>query len=98
MTIRAGNDFLTFVDNNVDMTTGTIKLKGTFPTDRKLWPGQFVRVNLRLTTQSNALVVPKLAVQTGQFMNSCLSSNRTALWNRARPTGVRSDQALVDKA
>ena len=36
---------LTFVDNAVDMTTGTIKLKGTFQnTDHKLWPGQFVRV------------------------------------------------------
>src|SRR6185436_3782002 len=40
---------LTFVDNTVDMTTGTIRLKATFPnTDHKLWPGQFVRVNLRL--------------------------------------------------
>jgi multidrug efflux system membrane fusion protein len=58
---------LTFVDNTVDMTTGTIKLKGTFPnTDHKLWPGQFVRVTLRLTTQTNAVVVPNQAIQTGQ--------------------------------
>jgi multidrug efflux system membrane fusion protein len=58
---------LTFIDNSVDMTTGTIKLKGTFPnSDRKLWPGQFVRVTLRLTTQPNAIVVPNQAVQTGQ--------------------------------
>jgi membrane fusion protein, multidrug efflux system len=58
---------LTFVDNTVDMTTGTIKLKGTFRnTDRKLWPGQFVRVTLRLTTQPNAVVVPNEAIQTGQ--------------------------------
>ena len=58
---------LTFVDNAVDITTGTIKLKGTFPnTDHKLWPGQFVRVTLRLTTQQNAVVVPNQAVQTGQ--------------------------------
>ena len=36
---------LTFIDNNVDMTTGTIKLKGTFPnTDLKLWPGQYLNV------------------------------------------------------
>ena len=49
------------------MTTGTIRLKGTFPNaDRKLWPGEFVRVTLRLTTQPNALVVPNQAVQTGQ--------------------------------
>ncbi|MCU1233104.1 MAG: efflux transporter, family, subunit [Candidatus Solibacter sp.] len=58
---------LTFIDNSVDVTTGTIKLKGTFPnTDHKLWPGQFVRVILRLTTQKNAVVVPNEAVQTGQ--------------------------------
>ena len=58
---------LTFVDNTVDITTGTIKLKGTFPnTDHKLWPGQFVRVTLRLTTQQNAVVVPNQAIQTGQ--------------------------------
>ena len=58
---------LTFVDNTVDVTTGTIKLKGTFPnTDHKLWPGQFVRVILRLTTQQNAVVVPNEAIQTGQ--------------------------------
>ncbi|HYM13477.1 MAG TPA: efflux RND transporter periplasmic adaptor subunit [Bryobacterales bacterium] len=58
---------LTFVDNNVDMTTGTIKLKGTFTnSDRKLWPGQFVRVALRLFSETNAIVVPTRAVQTGQ--------------------------------
>jgi multidrug efflux system membrane fusion protein len=58
---------LTFVDNTVDITTGTIKLKGTFPnSDHKLWPGQFVRVTLLLTTQANAVVVPNQAIQTGQ--------------------------------
>jgi multidrug efflux system membrane fusion protein len=58
---------LTFVDNSVDMATGTIKLKGTFANaERKMWPGEFVRVSLRLTTESNALVVPNQAVQTGQ--------------------------------
>jgi multidrug efflux system membrane fusion protein len=58
---------LTFVDNAVDVTTGTISLKGTFPnTNRKLWPGQFVRVTLGLTTQANAVTVPNEAVMTGQ--------------------------------
>jgi multidrug efflux system membrane fusion protein len=58
---------LTFIDNAVDMSTGTIKLKGTFANpDRRLWPGEFVRVTLRLTTQPNALTVPNQAVQTGQ--------------------------------
>ncbi len=59
--------FLTFVDNAVDSTTGTIKLKATFPnTQKKLWPGQFVNVALTLTTRPNALLVPTSAVQTGQ--------------------------------
>ena len=58
---------LTFVDNAVDMTTDTIKLKATFPnTDRRLWPGQFARVTLRLAMLPHAIVVPSQAVQTGQ--------------------------------
>jgi multidrug efflux system membrane fusion protein len=58
---------LSFIDNNVDQTTGTIKLKGTFTNaDRRLWPGQFVDVVLTLTSQPNAIVVPSQAVQTGQ--------------------------------
>jgi len=58
---------LTFVDNAVDPTTDTIKLKATFTNDdHRLWPGQFVRVSLRLTTIPNAVVVPSEAVQTGQ--------------------------------
>jgi membrane fusion protein, multidrug efflux system len=61
------NGGLTFVDNAVDPTTDTIKLKATFTnTDHRLWPGQFVRVSLRLTTIPNAVVVPSMAVQTGQ--------------------------------
>ena len=59
--------YLSFVDNTVDATTGTIKLKGTFTNEANLlWPGQFVRVALRLTTHANAFVVPNQAVQAGQ--------------------------------
>src|SRR5205823_5416069 len=56
-----------FIDNAVDPTTGTIKVKGTFPNDdRRLWPGQFVNVTVTLTTDPNAIVVPSAAVQNGQ--------------------------------
>ena len=59
--------YLTFVDNTVDNTTGTIKLKGTFDNvDHRLWPGQFSTVALRLSEDENATVVPTQAVQTGQ--------------------------------
>jgi multidrug efflux system membrane fusion protein len=57
---------ITFVDNAVDLSTGTIKVKGTFPnSDRVLWPGQFVNVVVRLATEAAAIVVPTVAVQTG---------------------------------
>ncbi len=58
---------LSFIDNAVDQTTGTIKLKGQFPNaDRRLWPGQFVDAVLTLHDLPNAIVVPSQAVQNGQ--------------------------------
>jgi multidrug efflux system membrane fusion protein len=58
---------LTFIDNAVDTTTGTIQLKAAFPnSDDALWPGQFVDVALTLSEEPNAVVVPSQAVQTGQ--------------------------------
>jgi multidrug efflux system membrane fusion protein len=58
---------LTFIDNAVDTTTGTIQLKATFPNeDGTLWPGQFVQVALTLSDLTNTIVVPSQAVQTGQ--------------------------------
>ncbi len=58
---------ISFVDNNVDQTTGTIKIKATFENrDHRLWPGQFVNVVVALTTDPSAVVVPSAAVQVGQ--------------------------------
>ncbi len=58
---------LTFIDNSVDPTTGTIRLRATFPNeDNALWPGQFVQVLLTLSELTNVIVVPSQAVQTGQ--------------------------------
>src|SRR5262249_21370814 len=58
---------IAFVDNQVDPTTGTIRVKGSFPNvDRRLWPGQFVNVVVTLTTDPTAIVVPTTAVQAGQ--------------------------------
>src|SRR5687767_14063257 len=57
---------ITFVDNQVDQTTGTIRIKATFAnSNRRLWPGQFVNVRVRLTSDPRALVVPSVAVQAG---------------------------------
>jgi multidrug efflux system membrane fusion protein len=63
---------VSFIDNSVDPTTGTIKLKGTFANaDHALWPGLFVQVTLVLRTEPSAIVVPSAAVQasqSGQFV------------------------------
>ncbi|MFZ0820446.1 MAG: efflux RND transporter periplasmic adaptor subunit [Candidatus Acidiferrales bacterium] len=58
---------VTFVDNTVDITTGTIRLKATFANEkRRLWPGQYVNTVLTLSAITNATVVPSQALQTGQ--------------------------------
>lgn len=58
---------LTFIDNAVDLTTGTIKLKATFDNGQHtLWPGQFVDVSMTLKSQPNAIVVPTSALLTSQ--------------------------------
>jgi multidrug efflux system membrane fusion protein len=58
---------ISFVNNTVDSSTGTILLKATFPNARKrLWPGQFMNVVVTLTSVHDAVVVPNQAVQTGQ--------------------------------
>ncbi len=88
---------LTFVDNNVDASTGTIKLKGTFQnTHGHLWPGQFARVVLRLYTQRNATVVPNQAVQTGQEGPYVfVVKEDQSVESRPVVTGARVDEELV---
>ena len=57
---------LTGIDNQVDPTTGTLKLKAEFPNANfQLWPGQFVNIRLKVETLSKAVVVPTSAVQRG---------------------------------
>ncbi|MEY2556194.1 MAG: rane fusion protein multidrug efflux system [Verrucomicrobiota bacterium] len=57
---------LAVVDNEIDQTTGTMKLKATFPnSDLKLWPGKFVNARLILTTRKDATVIPSAVVQRG---------------------------------
>lgn len=88
---------LTFVDNQVDRATGTIRLKATFANDAaRLWPGQFVEVTLRLGRREGALVVPARAVQTGQAGEFVyvVHPDHTVEMRRVR-TGLRAGQELV---
>jgi multidrug efflux system membrane fusion protein len=58
---------LTFLDNAIDASTGTIRLKGTFPNaDARLWPGQFVDVRVTIEERPDEVVAPASAIQTGQ--------------------------------
>lgn len=58
---------LAFFENSVDPTSGTVKIKATFENrNRVLWPGQFVRVTLKLGERPDAILVPTQAVQSGQ--------------------------------
>ena len=98
--IDAADGQLTFIDNGVDPTTGTVKLKGTFQNkDRKLWPGEFVDVNLNLTTQKNAIIVPTKAVQTGQQGDYVyvIKSDGTAEPRTVTTAGNYKDVTLIGK-
>jgi membrane fusion protein, multidrug efflux system len=89
---------VTFIDNAVDTTTGTIRLKGAFPNaDRQLWPGSFVRVTLNLTADPNAVVVPAIAVQTsqdGQYVY-LVKPDRTVEMRKVRVERQQGDDAVM---
>jgi multidrug efflux system membrane fusion protein len=54
------------IDNQIDQTTGTIRLKANFPNPKlKLWPGQFVNLRLLVRTDEGALTIPAAALQRG---------------------------------
>jgi len=62
----AASGTLIFVDNAVDPSTGTIRMRARFPNkENLLWPGQFVNVSVRLFEQADAITIPSRAVQTG---------------------------------
>ncbi len=67
MDVQPPQGELTFINNTVNESTGTIDLMATFPNENNaLWPGQFVNVTLTLSDLTKAVVVPSQAVQTGQ--------------------------------
>ena len=93
---RHPSGHITFIDNAVDQTTGTIKLKAFFDNpSRDLWPGEFVNVNLQLTTEPHAVVTPASAVQTsqnGSYVYVVRSNNTVDMRpvNVARTAGAES--------
>ncbi|MGH8703915.1 MAG: efflux RND transporter periplasmic adaptor subunit [Burkholderiales bacterium] len=91
---------LVFVDNAVDPSTGTIRLRAQFDNrEAALWPGQFVNVRLRLYEQADAIVVPARAVQTGpdgQFVY-VVRPDMTAELRKVTVERADGEQAILAK-
>jgi multidrug efflux system membrane fusion protein len=90
---------LAVVDNQIDPTTGTIKMKADFPNqDLKLWPGQFVNSRLLVSTRQNGLVVPASVVQRGPNGTYAyvITQNKTAEMRPVKVAQIDGGQALID--
>src|SRR5581483_9201046 len=96
---RPSTGRVNFIDNAVDPTTGTIKIKGTFPNDdRRLWPGQFVNVTVTLTQDPSAVVVPSAAVQnsqTGQYVY-VIKPDKTTEMRTVKVARLAGDQSVIE--
>jgi membrane fusion protein, multidrug efflux system len=94
----ASTGTLSFVDNAVDTTTGTILLKGMFENhDGALWPGEYVTASLQLFLQKNAVVVPSQAVVEGQQGNFVfvVNADTTATQRQVTIDRVAGDLTIV---
>jgi multidrug efflux system membrane fusion protein len=86
---------LVFIDNAVNTNTGTVMLKAQLPNEREqVWPGQYVDVSMQLTLEPKAVVVPQIAIQTGQSGNYVY----VVLQGRAETRGVKVDRQVGDLA
>jgi multidrug efflux system membrane fusion protein len=90
---------LAVIDNQIDVTTGTIRLKANFANeDLKLWPGQFVNVRLLLETRQGP-VVPASVVQRGPDGDFAfvISSDLTAQVRKVKVAQIDRGQALIEE-
>jgi multidrug efflux system membrane fusion protein len=98
-TVTLDEGSLAVVDNEIDQTTGTIKLKATFPNnDLKLWPGKFVNARLILTTRKGATVVPSSVVQRGPQGTYAyvIKPDKTVEMRPIKVAQTEANQALID--
>jgi len=91
---------LAVIDNQIDPTTGTIRLKATFPNeDLRLWPGQFVNARLLLTTRKGGLVVPASVVQRGPngAYAFVIKTDQTVAVQPIKVAQIENGEALIDE-
>ncbi len=93
-----GEGKLAVIDNQIDTSTGTIRLKATFPNnDLKLWPGQFVNARLLLETRKGGTVCPASVIQRGpEGTFAFVISNDVALVRPVKVAQIEQGQALID--
>jgi multidrug efflux system membrane fusion protein len=99
-TIKLGEGKLALIDNQIDQTTGTIKLKATFDNpDNALWPGEFVTAHLLLATRKGGLTVPTQSVQRGPNGTFVwvIKPDSTAEMREVKVGQINGNTALVDK-
>jgi membrane fusion protein, multidrug efflux system len=96
---------LAVIDNQIDTTTGTIRLKANFPNENlRLWPGQFVNVRLQLYTRTNGLTVPAAVIQRGPegalatyaFVAQGEGTNLTVKQQPVTVAQIDGGEALID--
>lgn len=90
---------LTVIDNSIDQTTGTIRLKAIFEnTDERLWPGEFVNVRLILNTRKATPTVPQQTVQIGPNGNYAyvIKADNTVERRAVRVGAIQDGLAVID--
>lgn len=91
---------LLLIDNQIDQTTSTIRLKANFENaDEQLWPGEFVHVRVAVDTQAGAVTVPPVALQRGPqgFYTWVIKSDNTVEQRPVEATQVNDEVAIVSK-
>lgn len=95
-----GTGELTVLDNQINQATATLRLKAIFPNpQRKLWPNQFVKTRLLLTTKKDAIVIPAAAVQRGPkgTFAYVVGSDQTASPHPIEVELLTGESALIGK-
>jgi membrane fusion protein, multidrug efflux system len=91
---------LLLVDNQIDQTTSTIRLKARFPNeDDRLWPGEFVRLRVRVGTNADAVIIPPAALQRGPqgFYAWVIKPDSTAEQRPVEAVPTNTDIVIVTK-
>lgn len=94
-----GTGTLSVVDNEIDQTSGTMRLKSTFPNvDEKLWPGQFVEIRLQQQIVHHAITVPSAAIERGQngFFVYVVKPNNTVEVRPIVPGQIANGSAVIE--